>query len=436
MDGDSLLLLILFALFLAANAFFSCCESAYSCVSRVRIRSLADAGNVRAKRAEKILDRFDDALTTVLVGINISSIAAASVATVFVTRVLKGVPNVEAVSTLVTAGAMFLLAEMIPKTLANDRCESVSLGASGALTFFMKLFRPLVFVFEGAGRLAKKIFGKSQTPTVTEEELHEIIETVGEEGVVDEEQSDLMLSAMDFSDTSLSEIMTMREDIFSVEIGTPREDLLHILSETTHSRIPVCDGGPDRILGVLQVRWFLKNYSDHRNVPLRKLLRSAMTRPSFLPEETKIDDALEIMKRRKITLTFAVDEKKRVTGLVTVEDILEELVGEIWDEDDVVDERFYSLGGNRFEADPSLTVGEVLRRMKRTVRDSELSSEASRTVRSLMEEHLPETAEEGESFILGPYEFTVAETDGTEMTRAVIRILDPDEIPAKGGEDG
>lgn len=433
MDGDSTLLLILFFCFMLTNAFFSCAESAFSCVNKVRLRSRADGGEKRAQTALYIVDHFDDAITTVLIGINIASIAAASIATVFVSRLFTGVANINTYSTLVTTLVMFLFAEMIPKTLANDRSDSVALACAPLLRFSMKLFRPLAIVFTAVANLAKKIFGKNETPSITEEELYDILETVGEEGVVDEEQSDLMMSAMEFSETTASDVMTMRDDIYYLDLRQPREQLLETIRKTTHSRIPVCDGDLDHIIGVLQLRWFLKAFVDHREANIRKLIRKNSTRPTFIGEDAKIDELLETMRQKRIMMAFVVDENRHIEGLVTIEDFLEELVGEIWDEDDVVDEHFYSLGGNRYAADPALKLGEAMRRMKRTIKGTPLGRYASKTLEAFFRENLGDEMEEDSAFVKYLYEFTVEDTneDGS-LKQVVIRIVDPDENLPEG----
>ena len=436
MDGDSPLpLLLLFLFFLLTNAFFSSAETAFSTVSRVRLRCLADDGNRRAARALYVLDSFDDALTTLLIGINISSIAAASIATVIAVETFRDVPSISTYSTLVTTVILFFFAEMVPKALANDRSETVALGSAGILRFCMRLFYPLVVVFRSAAHLATRLFGKSDKPSITEEELYDIIETIGEEGVVDEEQTDLLKSAMDFSETTAGDVMTMRDDIFWLDIGAPKRELLDALKTTNHSRIPVCDGDLDHLIGLMPLRWFFKNYLDHRDGPVRKYIRKNLTKPYFVRKDAKIDELLETMRQHKIYMAFVTDEKKHILGLVTIEDFLEELVGEIWDEDDVVDERFYGLGGNRYEADPSLTLAEAMRRMKRPLRGTPLAPDGAKTLREIVTAYLGETPEEESAFIRGGYEFTAEETDDAgALSRVVIRICEPDELTAGGGD--
>ncbi len=428
MDGDSWLLLILFFFFVFGASYFACAESAFSSMNKVRVRGMAEDGDRRAKTAVYISDHFDDALTTILICTNITHIAAASVATVLAVSLWHDLANIGLYCTLVTTAIVFLFSEMIPKALANDRSDTMALRSASSLRFFMKLMKPLVFIFGSMASWTKKRFGRNDQPSITEEEFYEIIDTIEEEGVVDEEQTDLLKSAMDFSDTTAGDVMTMREDIFWLDMNSSKREMLDRLKTTNHSRIPVVDGELDRLIGVLQLRWFLKNYTDHRDEPIRRYIRKNLTKPYYIRKDAKIDELLETMRQHKIYLAFVVDDQRHILGIVTIEDFLEELVGEIWDEDDVVDERFFSLGGNRFEADASLTVAEVFRRMKRPLRGTPLAGHASQTMRQWVLDSFKEPPEEEDSFFEGGYEISVEEEDEDNLiTRVIIRICDPND---------
>lgn len=428
MDGDSLPLIIILAICLVGSAYFSCVESALTLCNKVRMRNRADNGDRRAKNVMYLTDHFEDALTALLIGNNIVNIAAASLATVIAVENWGHVPNISVYCTVLTTVVVFFCGEMIPKSLATDRSDTLALFCAGFLRFLMKILKPLVFVFGGITRKVSELFGKNEQPSITEEELYDIIETIGEEGVVDEEQSDLLKSAMDFSDTTAGDVMTMREDIFYLDINTPKEQMLAIARDAKHSRFPVCDGDLDHIIGFLQLRWFLKSYAEHKEESVRKYIRKNITKPYFVRKDAKIDELLETMRQHKIHMAIVTDGEGRTLGIVTIEDFLEELVGEIWDEEDVVDERFYSLGGNRFAADPDLTLAEAFRRMKRPLRGTPLGMQAHKTLGALLTEYLGATPEEESSFMKDGYEFTVEDTgDESEIRKVVIRICDEDE---------
>ncbi|MBQ3638202.1 MAG: DUF21 domain-containing protein, partial [Clostridia bacterium] len=230
-------LVLLFVVFVILGAYFGGAESAFSAMNRIRVKSKADDGNRRAKNAVFISANFDRALTTLLIGNNLTHIAAASIATVIATRLFGASDRVTFVCTVVTTLVIFLFSEMIPKAFANDRSESAALFAAGSLRALMKLLAPLAAVFGFVSsvftKLSDRFFPREEEPSVTEEELYDIIDTIEEEGVMDEEQGDLIKSALDFSGTRAADVMTMREDITAADAGLPNEELLAVLREST-----------------------------------------------------------------------------------------------------------------------------------------------------------------------------------------------------------
>jgi CBS domain containing-hemolysin-like protein len=358
-DGisDHVMLFAAFFLCVAFAAYFSCAESAYAGLNKIRIKNLADSGDKRAQRAAAISNSFDRALTTILIGTNVLHIGCSSIATL-IAATLWG-ENAVVYATLVTTVIVFFLSEMIPKSYAAANSTQVALGLSGSLRVLMKLLAPVTFLFMGVSRLVTRLFKKEDAPTVTEEELSTIIETVEEEGGMSEDQSELLQSAMEFPTTTVADILTARDDIVAVDVHMTPEELLARIREAKHSRLPVWDGGPDNAVGVLSIRKYLKE-SIRTGTPD---VRALMAPPFFVSPEEEIGDLFKRMTQNKISLAIVQDDGGRTVGLITVEDFLEELVGEIWDEDDVVDESFIKLGGNRFRVSGTLRVGEAFSRM-------------------------------------------------------------------------
>ena len=312
----------------------------------------ADDGDKKAKKALYIVNNFEKAITTILIGNNISKIAASSIATVLTLRMLSAgiFGNIDgdamtALTTVITTAIVFLFGEMIPKAFANDRSDTMSRACAGSLRMVMRIFTPLVAFFSLITNLASKIFAAEKTPSITEDELYDIIDTAEEEGVMNEEQSDLLKSALEFSDITAADIMTVRGDIYAIDISLSNKEIAKKILESKYSRIPVYRGSLDHIVGTLQIRNFLKAYRNNPGVDVRKML----SEPFFVRDCAKIDDLLTIMRQKKIYLAYVTDESDHVLGIVTIEDFLEELVGEIWDEDDVVDSDFVKLGGNRYQ---------------------------------------------------------------------------------------
>ena len=379
MDGDgSWRLILAFVVFVVFCAYFAGTESAFSAMNKIRMKNRADDGDKKAKKALYIVNNFEKAITTILIGNNISKIAASSIATVLTLRMLSAgiFGNIDgdamtALTTVITTAIVFLFGEMIPKAFANDRSDTMSRACAGSLRMVMRIFTPLVAFFSLITNLASKIFAAEKTPSITEDELYDIIDTAEEEGVMNEEQSDLLKSALEFSDITAADIMTVRGDIYAIDISLSNKEIAKKILESKYSRIPVYRGSLDHIVGTLQIRNFLKAYRNNPGVDVRKML----SEPFFVRDCAKIDDLLTIMRQKKIYLAYVTDESDHVLGIVTIEDFLEELVGEIWDEDDVVDSDFVKLGGNRYQVNASLMVGEVFAKIGLPCPDKAMASQ-------------------------------------------------------------
>lgn len=267
MDPASCILYILFLLF---SAYFACCETAYTAVNKVRMRTLADKGNKRAKKVLWICDRFDKTLTTILVGNNVFHASCASLSALLVLRqfdadhVLYG--------TLITTFIVYLFAEMIPKSLAKARAEEISLLFASSMMLLVKLLTPVSALFSGISVLLSKMFSSGESKTVTEEELLSIIETIEDEGVLEPEKQALVNSAMEFRDKLAEDIMIPISQVVSVPSTVPLRELASLAQTLPYSRLPVYEGSKDNIVGILPVNVFLSNYVAGKPILLRKLL--------------------------------------------------------------------------------------------------------------------------------------------------------------------
>lgn len=425
-EGEGRSLLIVFIVLVFFSAYFSCCESAFSIMNRIRIKNMADEGNKKAKKALYISNNFEKALTTILIGNNIVNIAAASVATLLVLDVLSKTSKLSegtqsVIATVSTTAIIFLFGEMIPKSLANDRPIWVSLRFSALMTFFMKIFTPLSSFFGMISRSITRLFKGDEEPSITEEELYDIIDTAEEEGVVDEEQSELFKSAIEFSETTARSVMTMRDDIVGLDASTPNDKIMLAIKETNHSRIPVFDGNIDNIIGTLPIRSFIKEYYKNPSLNIRDLLIP----PFFVKANAKIDDLLTVMRQHKFYLAVVGGDSGETLGIVTIEDFLEELVGEIWDEDDVVDQSFTKLGGNKFRIDTKMIISEAFAKMHCEVPDGHI---APRPILSWIIETFGKIPEEGDSFTYKNIEITVDTVENGRVTHVEMRVMSEAEL--------
>ena len=432
MSSDSIPLWIVFILCVIGGAYFAATESSFSAVNKIRIKALADENNKHAKGVMSVLNRFDKALTTLLIGNNVTKIAGAAVFTILATDIFKVVFEKDdaylqsfefsIICSVLSTVIIFLFSEMIPKSFANDRSQSVSLFFEGSLRILMRIFTPFSALFGLISTAVTKRFSKAEAePSITEDELSEIIDTAEEEGVVDEEQSDMLKSALEFAKTTVDEIMTMDKDIGYVSVNATTEELLEIIKSTNHSRLPVKAANSERVIGILRTRAFLSEYK--RNPAVK--LRAVMTPPYIVREDAKIDDLLTKMRQHKLQMALVQDENKKIVGLVTIEDILEELVGEIFDEEDVVDKNFQSLGGNRYMINTHMLVANAYDRMGLGAAPRNIASKPLLSFILEVEGRLPE---EDESFIYENLEVTAKTVVDGRVTEVIIHILDEDDL--------
>lgn len=432
MDPDSRLSILLVVLFFIASAYFALTETAIASVSRTRIRSKAEKGDSRAKNALYVLDHFDDAVTTLLILTNIAHIAAASIVTVIVTRTW-GMSYVT-LSTFVVTIAMFLLGEMLPKSIGKKASEKSSLACSGLLVVLMKICKPVSFVLSGIGKLTLKTIKADEEYSVTEDELYDIIEDMAEEGSIDEEQSDLISSALQFEDITVSSILTPRVDVTAVSISDSPEEILKVIQGQNHSRILVYEKTIDNIIGVLRIRKFLKAYVATHEFPD---VRELMDEVYFAHQSTQIHDLLQEMSANKLNMAVVTDSYGGTLGIVTVEDILEEIVGEIWDEDDVIAEPIVELTKDHYLVNGDETVDDAFEFIG--FEDPEEEENEDRFTNLLVadwvfEQFSASIPEKGESFVYHGLKVSVEEIEHNRILKVGMDMTDVEEAKSEEAE--
>ena len=310
-------------------AFLAVTETAVSSANRTKIRLASERGDRRADNALYVLDNFDRAITTILICTNIVHIAAAAIVTVSVTKIYGA--GAVSLSTIIMTVLVFFFGEMLPKSVAKKYANRFSISNAGILRALMTVLTPLSFVLSKIGAFASKLTKAEPELTVTEDELHDIIEDMTEEGTLEEDEGELLQSAIEFGDINVRSIMTPIDKVVSINCKDSADAVLEQIKSQVHSRLPVYDGDLNHIIGILQIRNYIRAYlTDKENLDLMSLLN----KPLFIKQDLKIDDLLPIMAEHQFTLAVAHDGHGHSVGVVSVEDILEELVGEIWDEDD------------------------------------------------------------------------------------------------------
>ena len=415
-------LLVAYILMILGSALFSAAENSLAAVNKIRLRNLAEEGSRRARLALSLSERFDQVLTSILIAVNVLQIGGASVATLYVFRVFGATGEAQAiattVATVVTTILVFFVADLVPKSFAASHPDAFAMALAPLLLTITVLLYPVTLIFRGLNALFRRLFGIKDEPTVTEEEIASIIDTVEEEGVIDEAQGDLLQSALEFADTAVADVLTLWEDVLSLEVHATPTELDELIRTSPYSRVPVYDTDPDRVIGVLSIRTYLKAKLGGAEAPLISLV----TPPFFTTLEAGIDSLLSDMSRAKTSMAIVRDGEGHTMGIVTVEDFLEELVGEIFDETDVVNDRFMKLGGNYFRVSGACTVGEMFRDMgwRGKVNMSRL-----KTVGAWVREQLGHTPEVDDTFEWRDLTVTVTETEGERLLYAEVKLPHP-----------
>ncbi len=418
--SGSIAQIIIYVIFLFCAAYFAAAESAFSSMNRVRVQLMADEGNKKAKKAMSIADCFDRAITTLLIGTNIAHIGCASLSTVIAINLwgsVYGEGTVATYATIVTTVIVFLCSEMIPKSFAKANAESLACALSGSFGVIMKLFYPIAVFFQTISKLFTKLFPAKEEPTYSEEELVSLIETVEEEGVIDEESSEILQSAIEFSSTTVKDVMTVRDDIFAIEVHTPIEQIKRQVIDTNFTRVPVYDGTLDKIIGIMNIRTFLKAYAKSSRFNVRTIL----TKPCPAVASSPIDELFDKMRRNKIYMAVIRDDNRKTIGIATIEDFLEEIVGEIFDEDDEVNDSFIKLGGFNYELDGKMNVGEAFMRLHHKTSKPSLMA---KNIQTWVHESLGHTPEEDDSFVFeDSLEIRVVDVSDGNVSRVEIKQL-------------
>ena len=428
MDEGSWLSIAALAALLACAIYFAAAETAFAAASRPKLHARQERGDSRARKALHILDNFDRAITTILIGTNIVHLSAAAIVTVMVTR-LWGTGAV-LWGTIATTLVLFYFGEMLPKSIAKRYSERLCLQTAGSLCFFMRFFAPLARLLTAIGQGAARLTKGDGEVSVTEDELYDIIEDMTDAGTLDLEQGDLVQSALEFGDITVEHVLTARVDMAALDVSWPLERITDVIRQQRHSRLPVYDGTVDNIVGILQIRKFIKAYlAGGGGIDLRSLLDA----PYFVPATTNVDDLLPEMSRKRLNMAIVTDPWGGTLGLVTVEDILEELVGEIWDEEDEVVDFCHPLGGGRYELDARLDVAEAFQLIG--FRDPEDDEELLH--KSLSEwtlEQFDLMPAQRDKFTYHGLEFTISDVFQHRIRKLTVRPL-PEPQPPEGGED-
>lgn len=414
--------IIIIVSMIAFSAFFSASETAISSVNRIRLKNMADNGNRGAARAIRILGKYDKALTTILIGNNIVNIACSSIATI-VCISLVGEQYGSLVSTIATTVVVLIFGEVMPKSIAKDHAEGVSIGVSAIISFLMFIFTPFSAFFILLKKGVAKLFRSKESVSVTEEELMAIIDEIEDEGVLEQQESNLVRSALQFDETTVDEIITPRVRIVAAEVSESAKDVCKKFLTEQYSRMPVYEKTLDNIIGVINQRDFLKLYLEKRG---RMKVRDAVQETVYFPQMLKISEVLRTMQKKKCHMCVVLDQHGGTLGIVTMEDLLEELVGEIWDESDEVKSPIIAVSDKIFEAYGEVSLGTLRRYFENREIDRDIESEAN-TVAGWVLELFGTIPKVGDVVEEGGFKVTVLEAEELRVNKVRIELISSEE---------
>ena len=352
MDSSSIGIIVALVLLVITSAYFSATETAFSSLNKIRLRNMADDGNRKAEATLRLAEDFDRLLSTLLVGNNIVNITAATLGTLFFTKLS---PEYGAtISTVVLTLVILTFGEISPKTIAKDNAESWAMVSTPFLRVLSTVLRPLTILFSLLQKGIGKLFHASGDRGITEDELITMVSTAEDEGGLDQNESRLIRSAIEFGDMEVEEILTPRVDIVSISDQASAKELDELISSNRFSRIPVWRGSIDTIIGMIHEKDFHEAELED-NDSWTHLISPVI----YVTPTSPVADLLYEMQRRKMHMSVVVDEYGGTEGLVTLEDILEELVGEIWDEHDEVVERIRKVEDGSYLISCSASIDDV-----------------------------------------------------------------------------
>lgn len=392
------------------SAYFSATETAFSSLNKTRLKALSEKGNKKADLALSLEEKYDKLISTILIGNNIVNITLASIGTLMFVKIMQGDQDAGAtLSTVVVTVTVLIFGEITPKSIAKDNPEKFAMFSAPFLHALMVVLTPINFLFSQWKKLISKIFKVSEDTKMSQEELLLLVEEVQQEGSIDESEGELLKNAIEFRDQVAEDILTHRTDLEAVSVDTDKEEVARVFTQSRFSRLLVYEENIDNIVGVLNIKDFYMN-SGITDKPLQEV----MTPPIFIHQSEKIRDLLNQLRAAKTHIAVVIDEYGGTLGIVTMEDILEELVGEIWDEHDEVQESFKMLSENTYLADCMVNLDEFA-----DCFDVEIESE-SVSLGGWVMEQLGGIPEVGENFTYENLHITVTELDAHRVSYVTV----------------
>ena len=411
---------IAIACLLVMSALFSSMETAFSTVNKIRLKHQAANGSKKAERALKIAENFDKALTTILVGNNIVNILSSSLATIICTSLFAekfGTATAAAISTASMTVLVLIFGEIMPKSFAKQHAESCALAFAGLLGAIMWLLTPISAIFAQLQKAMANLSKGEDAPNFTEDELKYIINEIEDQGVLEEQESELVKSALEFDETTIEQILVPRVKVVAVERNDDADEIMEIFIRDRYTRLPVYDKSIDNIIGLINEKDFfkLKFCSEGKPINIEDIIQKAL----YVSEMKLISEVLYEMQRTKIHMAIVKDQYGGTSGIVTMEDIIEELVGEIYDETDEVVDNVVEVAKDMYEIQADLSINDMLEELE--LPDNLIETD-SNTVGGWVMELFGRIPEEGATETSGMFTVTILESDEQSVSKVGIKL--------------
>ena len=428
MDPSLIPMLIAIIACVIMSGYFSATETAFSSFNKTKMKTIAEKGNKKAKLVLKLADDYNTLISTILIGNNVVNIAAASVSTILFTALLSGDEGKgSVVSTVVLTIVILIFGEVSPKSIAKDIPEKFTMFSAPFIQLLIWVFTPFNFLFGLWKKLLRLIIKSDDDGKMSQEELLMFVEEVEQGGSIDEEEGDLLRNVIEINEKTAADILTHRVDVVALPLDSTKEEIAALLSETKFSRIPVYDTTIDNVVGILHQKDFYTG-SGITDQALSELI----TPPLYIPKSETANDILKTFKQEQSHIAIVVDEYGGTVGIVTMEDVLEEIVGDIWDEHDEVVEEFSELEDGKFKVSCGMNIDDFCEQF-----GIEIETEST-TVNGWVTEMLDKIAEEGDSFTYAHLEIAVTETDSNKAEFVSVTVNAPEgeeEAPAVAEQD-
>lgn len=393
---------LLIVVLLLLSGFFSASETAFASVNRIRLKNYAAKGDKRASKALEISENYDRTITAILVGNNIVNIASASLGTIVFTE-LFGDGGV-GIATAAMTVLVLVFGEILPKSIAKENAEGVALSFAGILNLAIMLLAPLTWIFSKIKLFASKlVFSGEERPSVTEDELKYIIDEIEDEGVLEEQESDLVRNALEFDEILVGEVLVPRVNVVAVEKNQPVSEIEELFLNEMYSRMPVYEKSIDKIIGIINEKDFFKMRAGGGNS-----IDGIISKTLYFSELRPISEVLREMQKKKIHLAVVLDQYGGTQGIVTMEDIIEELVGEIYDENDEITPMLKKVSDNVYEVSAELSIYDMLEELELP---EDIIESSSTSMGGWAMELFGRIPEEGDVITDGIFKVTVLKTD-------------------------